>query len=64
MLHAITLAAEAAPNQLIFPAWVFPLISAIVFIFLAFVLYSFRDVANRHSQKTDRTGSTGHAADH
>lgn len=58
MLHAIVLAAEEAPAHLIFPAWVFPLIAASVFVFLGFVMHSFRDVSNRHSQKTG--GAAGH----
>lgn len=45
-----------------FPPIVFALIAAIVFIFLAFVVWSFRDVANRHSRKT--SGTTGHGTDH
>lgn len=39
----------------------FPMIAAGVFILLGFVTWSFRDVANRHSHKTDATGrSTDH----
>lgn len=72
MLNAIVLAAEQAPAQLFFPAWVFPLIAAVIFVFLGFVLHSFRDVANRHSQKTGGAaahgtaghGASGHGADH
>ncbi|WP_165064307.1 hypothetical protein [Marisediminicola senii] len=42
--------------------FLYPAISAIVFTALAFVTWSFRDVANRHSHKTQ--GSAGHGGDH
>jgi hypothetical protein len=64
VLHAIVQAAEETHIELVWPAWVFPLIAAIVFIFLGFVMHSFRDVANRHSHKTDATASSGHTTDH
>ena len=57
-------AAEEVQHALIFPNWVFPLIAAIVFVFLFVVCYSFRDVANRHSDKTDRADAAGHAGHH
>jgi heme/copper-type cytochrome/quinol oxidase subunit 2 len=63
LLSTIVLAAEEAKIELFFPAWVFPLISVVVFAALAFVVYSYRDVANRHSHKVDGSAS-GHAADH
>lgn len=52
MSHAYALLAEAAPAQLVLPAWAFPAIAAAVFVILAFVTWSYRDVANRHSDKT------------
>ncbi len=65
MLHAIVqAAAEEASHPLVWPAWVFPLIAAVVFIFLGFVMHSFRDVSNRHSDKTDKTAASGHTTDH
>ncbi len=70
MLHAIVLnaigqaAAEEASHPLIWPAWVFPLIAAVVFIFLGLVMHSFRDVANRHSDKTDHAAASGHTTGH
>ena len=64
LLSAIVLAAEEAPAVLIFPNWVFPLIAASVFTVLAFVVWSFRDVANRHSHKTDRSAAHGHTTEH
>jgi hypothetical protein len=52
MSHLYALLAEAAPAQLVLPNWAFPAIAAAVFITLAFVTWSWRDVANRHSDKT------------
>jgi hypothetical protein len=49
---AIAATEELAPLWL--PAWGFPLVAAIGFATLAVVCWSFRDVANRHSQKVDR----------
>ena len=57
MLHLYALLAEEAPAQLVLPAWAFPAIAAAVFILLAFVTWSYRDVANRHSDKTN--GASG-----
>ncbi len=69
MLSTVVYEAEEAQHALILPNWVFPLIAAIVFIFLFIVCYSFRDVANRHSDKTDQaasghSASGGHTTDH
>ncbi len=64
MLSTIVAAAEEAPATLIFPTWVFPIIAACVFILLGFICWSFRDVANRHSQKTGGSPASGHTTDH
>jgi len=37
-----------------FPAFVFGVIAMVIFIALAFVTWSYRDVANRHSHKSDK----------
>jgi hypothetical protein len=63
LLSTIVLAAEVAKATLIFPNWVFPLIAISVFTALAVVVYSFRDVANRHSHKVDGAASA-HGTDH
>lgn len=52
---------ELAP--LIMPPLAFAGIAAAVFIALGLVTWSFRDVANRHSQKTDKAGDS-HGAGH
>lgn len=54
--------AEVGASLLPFPPLVFALIAAAVFVALGFVIWSFRDVANRHSHKT--SGSAGHASEH
>ena len=62
MSHLYTLLTEAAPAQLALPNWAFPAIAAAVFLVLAFVTWSYRDVANRHSDKTggDASAHAGH----
>ncbi|PZQ88245.1 MAG: hypothetical protein DI534_12340 [Leifsonia xyli] len=51
---------ELAP--LIAPAWVFAAIAAAIFIVLGFVTYSYRDVANRHSDKASAQDAHGDAS--
>ena len=58
MSHLYALLAGEAPAQLVLPNWAFPAIAAAFFIVVALVTWSYRDVANRHSDKT------GGAADH
>jgi heme/copper-type cytochrome/quinol oxidase subunit 2 len=48
---------ELAP--LIMPPLLFAAIAVTVFIVLGFVTWSFRDVANRHSNKTSKAPSHG-----
>lgn len=66
LLSTIVLVAAAVEEKapLFFPAWVFPMIAAFVFISLGFIVWSFRDVANRHSQKTGGSSASGHSTDH
>ena len=56
-MSAITLklAEEAGHVALPFPAPVFGLIALAVFFTLAVIVWSYRDVADRHSQKTGGT---------
>jgi hypothetical protein len=63
VLSTIVLAAEEAKAALFFPAWVFPIIAAAVFVSLGFIVWSFRDVSNRH-QKTGGSTASGHTTDH
>jgi hypothetical protein len=53
---------ELAP--LIMPAIAFAGIAVAIFVILGFVTWSFRDVANRHSQKTGSTAHDSHGAGH
>ena len=64
VLSTIVLAAAEDKLALFFPSWVFPLIALAVFVALGFVVWSFRDVANRHSQKTGGSATSGHTSDH
>lgn len=64
VLSTIALAAAEDKIPLFFPSWVFPLIAVAVFVLLGFVVWSFRDVANRHSQKTGGSAASGHRTDH
>lgn len=56
------LAQEEHLAPLIMPNWAFPLTGAIIFTILGFVTWSFRDVANRHSQRTH--GTSGEPTHH
>ena len=58
MSHLFTHAAEEAAIVYPFPTVVFGLIAFGVFIVLALVTWSFRDVANRHEHKA--SDSKGH----
>jgi hypothetical protein len=51
-LLALAAAEELAPLWL--PNWAFPLIAVVGFVTLALITWSFRDVANRHSEKVER----------
>jgi hypothetical protein len=45
---------------LVAPTWVFAAIAAAVFLVLGFVTFSFRDVANRHSDRTAHQNPDDH----
>ncbi len=68
LIHAaVVLAAEAERhNELPMPPVMFGIIALTVFAFLAVVVWSYRDVANRHRQVSGRRGGdgTGHGAAH
>ena len=61
-LLELAIAASEHESALPFPPLVFAVISTAIFVALGFVVWSFRDVANRHSHKTD--GPVGHGSDH
>ncbi|WP_349897111.1 hypothetical protein [Parafrigoribacterium soli] len=51
--------AAATETQLVAPTWVFPIVAASAFIALGFITWSYRDVANRHSDRV-RSGASHH----
>ena len=53
---------ELAP--LLMPPAGFAGIAITIFLLLAFVTWSFRDVANRHANKTAKPGHDSHGAGH
>jgi hypothetical protein len=59
MSFAAVVAAEEAAAQLPMEPWVFGVLALCVFACLGFVLFTYRDVANRHPHK-----ATPDAADH
>ena len=60
-VFAVVAAAVEHNSTLPVPALVYGLASAGTFVLLGFIVWSFRDVANRHSHKT--SGSAGHGPD-
>ncbi|HWR84807.1 MAG TPA: hypothetical protein VN200_02305 [Rhodoglobus sp.] len=65
MLHALTFVAEAHEElaPLIMEPLAFAAVAAAVFTLLGFVTWSFRDVANRHSEKWNNGGGS-HGSGH
>lgn len=61
-LASAILASEEELAPLFAPAPVIGGIAALVFLMLGLVTFAYRDVANRHSQKTSSTN--GHSAGH
>ena len=62
MLLFAVLAAEEQAAPLIMPNWAFALTAFIVFLFLGFMTWSFRDVANRHSHRVPANTTTNEPA--
>jgi hypothetical protein len=52
---ALALAEHEELAPMIAPPWVFAVVAAAIFTILALVTWSFRDVANRHSDKISST---------
>lgn len=59
-MSSLTFLAEEALHPLFLPAWVFGLIAVVIFVVLAFMTFSYRDVANRHANKADKSGAGHH----
>jgi hypothetical protein len=58
-LSLVVAAAEAGHTELPMPTYVFGLIALLVFAALGLVTWSYRDVANRHSQVSGARGGDG-----
>ena len=64
MLIAQVLAETEELAPLLMPPIVFAAIAVAIFTLLGFVTWSFRDVANRHSNKSSKAGHDSHGAGH
>lgn len=61
-------AAEAGHTELPIPTWLYGVIALVLFLVLALVIWSFKDVSNRHALRADAyaashggaPGHTGH----
>lgn len=60
LLLAVAAAEEHVAAPLMMPNWAFALTAFVIFTILGFVTWSFRDVANRHSDRV-HAGTDGHA---
>ena len=60
MLSTLLAETEEELAPLIAEPWVFAVISAVVFLVLALVSWSYRDVAHRHNDKTSGAEGRGH----
>ncbi len=66
MLHFAVLLAETEEHlaPLLMPPLAFAGTAVALFIVLGFITWSFRDVANRHSEKWSKPGSDSHGSGH
>ena len=66
MLLALNVLAEETEhvNELPLPPIVFGIIALVVFVSVALVFWSFRDVANRHSDKAEQYAREHEGAEH
>ena len=60
MLPTLLAESEHQLAPMIAEPWVFALIAAVFFTVIGFVTWSYRDVANRHSDKVSDTAGHGH----
>lgn len=59
-MSSLTILAEAVLRPLFLPAPVFGIIALVIFAVMGFMMFSYRDVANRHAHKTDESDSGHH----
>ncbi|HWH98202.1 MAG TPA: hypothetical protein VNS80_07525 [Pseudolysinimonas sp.] len=64
LLTLLPVEAHEELAELVLPTWAFPAIAAGIFLFLAIVTWSYRDVAHRHSDKTSADASSHQDAHH
>ena len=60
----VNLAAEEAHNELPMPSFMFGVVALVVFAVLGFVMFSYRDVANRHTGGSRAAAQPGGASSH
>jgi uncharacterized protein involved in response to NO len=59
-MSTLTVLAEGVLRPLFLPAPVFGIIALVIFAVMGFMVFSYRDVANRHAHKNDTSGSGHH----
>ena len=59
-MSTATILAEGPLLPLFLPAPVFGIIALVIFAVMGFMAFSYRDVANRHAHKTDKSDSGHH----
>lgn len=64
MMVNLVAEAEAHHNELPMPAFMFGVVAAVVFAILGFVMFSYRDVANRHGGGSRAASQHGGADSH
>ena len=57
LLPLLPIEAHEELAELVLPTWAFPAIAAGVFLLLAIISWSYRDVAHRHNDKTGASAS-------
>jgi hypothetical protein len=64
LITLVPFEAEHELAELVLPVWAFPTIAAVIFLVLAVVTWSYRDVAHRHNDKTSADASSHQDAHH
>ena len=65
LLMTILTEVHHEPAPLVWPIWVFPLLAVLFFVVTGLITFSYRDVANRHSDKAGASdGHDSHGSGH
>jgi hypothetical protein len=64
LLTSLPIEAPEELAELVLPVWAFPTIAAVIFLVLALVTWSYRDVAHRHNDKTSADAGSHQDAHH